>query len=177
MAAGRFRRVPLVCVVALGLAACGSSPGRPPAPSPRATASPAPGGDASGAAREPVTAVESAVIRGWSTSLRRGNVARAARYFALPAVIANGSPPLRMETAAQARAFNRALPCGAKVVRLKRDAGHRVIATFRLTERPGPGRCGSGVGALARTAFLVDKGHIVQWLRVADPPAVDSTPS
>jgi hypothetical protein len=176
MAAGRLRRVPLLFVVALGLAACGSSPGPRPTPSPRASASPAPGGGG-GAAREPVSAAEAAVIRGWSTSLRHGHVARAARYFALPSVVANGSPLLRMQTAEQARAFNRALPCGAKVVRLERDAGHRVIATFRLTERPGPGRCGNGTGALARTAFLVEEGHIVQWLRVPDPPAVDSTPS
>jgi hypothetical protein len=175
MAAGRLGRAPLVFVVALGLAACGSSPGPRPSPTPRSTASPVPGPGA--AARAPVTAAESAVIRGWSTSLRRGHVAAAARYFSLPALVANGSPLLRMETPAQARAFNRALPCGAKVVALERDAGHRVIATFRLTERPGAGHCGGGTGALARTTFLISKRHIVQWIRVPDPPAVDGTPS
>jgi hypothetical protein len=175
MAAGLLRWVPLAYVLAFGPAACGgASPA--PTPSPRPSASPVRGASGSGAS-EPVTATESAVIRGWSSSLRHGHVARAARYFALPSLVANGSPLLRMETVAQARAFNRTLPCGAKVVRLERDSGHRVIATFRLTERPGTGRCGTGTGALARTAFLIDKGRIVQWLRVPDPPAVAGTPS
>ena len=29
------------------------------------------------------------------------------------------------------------------------------IATFKLTERPGPGECGNGVGETAKTAFVV----------------------
>ncbi len=43
-----------------------------------------------------------------------------------------------------------------------------MIATFRLTERPGPGTCGSRRRATARqTAFEIDPdGKIRQWRRV-----------
>jgi hypothetical protein len=47
------------------------------------------------------------------------------------------------------------------------------IATFRLTERPGPGECGSGTGETARTAFRVRDDHITDWLRVRD---IESAP-
>ena len=40
------------------------------------------------------------------------------------------------------------------------------LATFRLTERPGPGSCGTGTGATAQTAFLIEDGEIVEWRRV-----------
>jgi hypothetical protein len=43
-----------------------------------------------------------------------------------------------------------------------------VVATFRLTERPGEGVCGTGVGHTARTAFRIRHGRISEWLRVAD---------
>jgi hypothetical protein len=163
------RALPAVAIaiaVAAGGAGCGGSrgpdrsdvrtPGRTPAPTPTRSAT----------AGEPVSSAEATVIRGWSTSLRQGDVGRAARYFALPAVVANGTPPLRLSTRAEAEAFNRALPCGAKVVALQRGVHDYVVATFRLTERPGPGSCGTGTGALARTAFQVRRGHILQWLRV-----------
>ncbi len=39
----------------------------------------------------------------------------AARFFALPSAVANGTRPIALETRAQARAFNRSLPCGADV--------------------------------------------------------------
>ena len=47
------------------------------------------------------------------------------------------------------------------------------IATFRLTERPGEGECGSGTGETARTAFRVRDAHITDWLRVQD---IESAP-
>jgi hypothetical protein len=125
-----------------------------------ATATPAVGGR--------VTRREAAVIRGWADTLRGGHVRRAARYFALPSVVANGTPPLTIRTREQAEQFNRLLVCGAKVVSLKRAAYHRVLATFRLTERPGGG-CGSGTGHYAHTAFRIRGGRITQWLRADDP--------
>jgi hypothetical protein len=172
-------RLLVACVIVTGVVACGSSDTRAQrTPAPTATASgsatPAPGG-----ADDPVTAEESKAIRGWSDTLRHGDIAGAASYFALPALVANGSPPLRMSTRAQAEQFNRALPCGAKVVRLERGAHRYVIATFRLTERPGPGRCGSGTGALAQTAFRIRDEHIILWLRIPTPAeqAEPTTPS
>jgi hypothetical protein len=162
-------RVLLASALVAGLAACGSSAGPAPRPAASATAT---RGASDLSAAEPVTRAESAAIRGWSTRLRHGQVAAAARWFALPAFVANGSPPLVVRTRAQARAFNGALPCGAKVVRLQRTEHHLVLATFRLTERPGPGRCGTGTGALAQTAFRIRGGRIAEWLRV--PTAAES---
>ena len=51
-----------------------------------------------------------------------------------------------------------------------------VVATFRLTERPGEGECGTGTGNRVRTAFLIRRGKIVKWLRVADPEPPSEAP-
>jgi hypothetical protein len=167
--------------LALGVAACGSGSGSGggddgrfdlKTPKPKATPSASGPSGASGSAGEPVTAGESAVIRGWSNSLLAGHVSRAARYFALPSVVSNGTPLYKIETRAQARQFNRALSCGAKVVSLARNVHHFVIAKFRLAERPG-GQCGTGTGNVAWTAFRIRAGRIVQWLRVPDPAGSD----
>jgi limonene-1,2-epoxide hydrolase len=107
------------------------------------------------------------VIRGWVDSLRAGHVDAAARYFAVPSVVQNGSPLIKLRSVAEVRAFNAALPCGA---RLKRtfSTGRYVAATFVLTERPG-GHCGGGTGQLAATAFIIRGGKIVEWRRVPLP--------
>jgi len=106
------------------------------------------------------------VIRDWADTLRRGDVEGAAEYFAVPATVANGTPPLKLKTRAEVEFFNRTLPCGAQVIATEAAPHGFVIATFRLTERPGKGRCGTGTGATARTALLVRDGHITDWLRV-----------
>jgi hypothetical protein len=106
------------------------------------------------------------VIDAWVTTLRKGDVAGAAGYFALPSVVQNGTPPLKLETEADAVDFNRRLPCGAVLIKA-RPLGRFIAATFRLTERPG-GDCGPGVGGLARTAFLIRDGKIVQWRRLPE---------
>jgi len=167
------RRLALIAVLAAS--GCGSSPdeSRPPdrrAPQVREVGPQDRGG-------EP-TADEVATIRGWSEALRGGDVAAAAGYFALPSRVLDGANPLReLPSRGAARRFNRGLPCGARLVGTERGEDSYVVATFRLTERPGPGRCGGGTGALARTAFLIEDRHIVQWLRVADPPPVDADES
>ena len=107
------------------------------------------------------------VIEGWVNTLRRGDVDRAAGYFALPSVVENGTAPVVLHTRAETIAFNQALPCGARLLRAQ-PAGRFINATFRLTDRPGGG-CGSGIGLLARTAFIVRDGKIVQWRRLPNP--------
>jgi hypothetical protein len=111
------------------------------------------------------------VIRGWVDTLREGDVSGAAGYFAIPSVAENG-PTIRIESVEDAERFNRALPCGAVLVRAE-AAGEFTTATFRLTERPGPGTCGTGTGETAQTAFVIEDGEIVEWRRVAagGPPA------
>jgi hypothetical protein len=113
------------------------------------------------------------VIRAWADTLRRGEVAKAATYFALPAVVQNGTPPLRLTTRAQVRDFNAALPCGARLLRTS-SSGRYTTAVFRLTERPGAGLCGHGTGQTAHTRFLVRGGKIREWRRLADEPALSA---
>jgi limonene-1,2-epoxide hydrolase len=107
-----------------------------------------------------------AVIESWVDTLRRGDVAKAAAYFAIPSVVQNGGPPLRIGDRHSALLFNESLPCGARLVRAVRHYSF-TIASFRLTERPGPGRCGTGTGELAAVAFRLRDGKIVEWRRVA----------
>ena len=142
----------LAALVALGAAACGGGGGV---------------GSTQGAAardRSP-----EAVIRAWVDTLRRGDVKGAAEYFALPSIVENGTPPLELRTRSDARAFNSALPCGAVLLRTS-SSGRFTTAVFRLTERPGRGSCGSGVGERARTTFVIRDGKIREWRRVADQP-------
>ena len=112
------------------------------------------------------------VIDEWSTALREGDVEAAADYFELPSIAQNGTPAVQMETREDVVAFNEALPCGAELVRAETD-GPYIVATFELTERPGEGECGDGVGAEAKTAFLIKDGKIARWLRAADDPVIE----
>jgi hypothetical protein len=107
------------------------------------------------------------VIADWADALRAGDIEGASDFFAVPAVVENGTPPLRLTTRDEVDAFNRSLPCGAKLTEAE-TTGQLTIATFELTERPGAGECGDGVGETAKTAFAIEDGHIVHWLRVVD---------
>jgi hypothetical protein len=112
-----------------------------------------------------------AVIERWAATLSRGDVAGAARLFAIPSVAENGPASIRIRDAADARLFNASLPCGARLTEAVQE-GDLVVATFELTERPGPGSCGAGTGGTARTAFAITDGEITEWRRVADEDAV-----
>jgi hypothetical protein len=167
VASGRRGACTLV-VLALGAAGCGSDGNdgerAHASPRPKASATPAQGGSTM-----PATKSDEAVIRGWADALRAGHVAQASRYFAIPAVVSNGTPPVRLRTRNDVVFFNTALPCGARVTKTE-DRGKYVVATFRLTERSGakPANCGSGVGGTAQTAFEIRNGKIVQWRRVIE---------
>jgi hypothetical protein len=118
------------------------------------------------------------VIDGWVTALRHGNVDAASKYFAIPSTAQNGTILAHIRSLDDARRFNESLPCGARLVRAD-SAGEFTTATFRLTERPGPGVCGAGVGGVAKTSFVIRDGKIVQWRRVGAaggaPPAPGSS--
>jgi hypothetical protein len=129
--------------------------------------------------RDPPTAKQGqvsatvAVIRAWSSALRRGDVAGAARYFALPSEFVNGpGDTFTIRTMAQAQAVNASLPCGAQLISTT-VRGRIVSALFRLTDRLGPNAgCGLGTGQLARTNFIIRGGHIVDWIRAPDAGVV-----
>jgi hypothetical protein len=112
-------------------------------------------------------AAEVAVIKRWADELRAGDVVAASDRFALPSVVENGTGPLRLTSRRQVEAFNRSLPCGARLTAAT-SLGKYTIAAFVLTERPGEGLCGNGVGEQAKTAFVIRDGLITQWRRVVD---------
>src|SRR5437773_11676652 len=106
----RTRLAPtLALAAALGAAGCGGSAHHDKA------------GKGNPAARTPsahaARAADVRVIRAWVDKLRAGHVAAAADYFAVPAVVQNGTRPLRLRTRAAVRVFNESLPCGARLER------------------------------------------------------------
>ena len=120
----------------------GAETGAPLTPTPEATATPrakaSPTPEPTPKPRG-VTRAERRIVRGWSDALRRGNVAAASRYFSVPALAVNPDPAF-LATASDVKAFNRDLPCGAKLVKMRRSAEPTfVVGIFRLTERPGAG--------------------------------------
>ena len=146
----RLPVLPLFLLAALG-AGCGSGDAPAPDAAPRPEAA--------------APAEAGAVIRGWSRAMRRGDIDAASRLFAVPAVIANGTSPISLDTRADVRVFNASLPCGSRVVATEPHHG-LTIATFTLTERPGA-QC-DGTGNTAKAAFEIRDGKIVRWIRVPD---------
>jgi len=116
------------------------------------------------------------VIKGWVDALRAGHVDDATDFFSVPTVVQNGTPPLELTSRQQVVQFNESLPCGAKLTRAE-PHGRFVVATFVLTDRPGPGsgQCGAGVGETAQTAFAIHDGHITEWRRVTTAPPSQQT--
>jgi len=125
-----------------------------------------------------------AVIRQWSEALRRGDVGGAARYFAIPSVMINGTDAgggavvIPIGTAAEAIEANASLPCGALLLSVD-QRGRYVNALFRLTGRAGVGgsTCDTGAGQTARTNFVIAGGRILEWIRAPDDPGDNGTPS
>jgi hypothetical protein len=156
-----------IAAMAAGVAGCGGGAGQPAAKTagqtqPSRPAAPSPLRSPHTRAADPAAV---RVIRGWVDAERRSDVAGAARYFALPAIVANGGDPLVLRTRAAVRLWNASLPCGARLVDA---AAFRAftIARFRLTQRPGQ-RC-DAPGMTASTAFRLRRGRIAQWVRVDD---------
>ena len=138
-------------VVVLGLlAGCGGGGDGDDAPKPRVV----------------TKATPEQVVKDWSEDMRRGDIDSATNRFAVPAIVANGTPQITLDTRKAVRYFNETLPCGSTVTKTERHYG-LIIATFRLTDRPG-GDCGSGAGNTAKAAFEIHDGTIVKWLRVMD---------
>ena len=102
----------------------------------------------------PASRASRRVIRRWLAALDRGDVARAAHYFALPSIFQNtGTPVLHIDNDEERIAINLSLTCGARAEKTG-GAGRYTIVLFRLTDRPGPGGgCGTGTGATARITW------------------------
>jgi ketosteroid isomerase-like protein len=112
------------------------------------------------------------VLEGWAAALRHGDPDRAARYFAVPAIVAQ-SMTVQLQTREQVRKFNDELPCGAKLLEVQHD-GRYIVGTFRLTERAGH-TC-TAAGQLARVAFVIRAHHFTEWRQVPDTPGASPGP-
>jgi limonene-1,2-epoxide hydrolase len=106
------------------------------------------------------------VVRAWSRALNAGDDEAAADLFARDAKVIQSGRVLRLRTHAQARDFNRALPCSGRIVGLAIH-GDEVKATFVLGDRPSS-RC-DGPGEEAAAVFRIRGGKIVLWHQVAVP--------
>jgi hypothetical protein len=122
----------------------------------------------------PADRASTRVIRRWLAALNRGDVTRAAHYFALPSKFQNiGTPVLTVDSERERIAVNLSLTCGARAIAAG-GAGRYTIVRFRLIERPG-GECGAGAGGTARGAILVARGRIREWYRLPDEPGGEPT--
>ena len=112
------------------------------------------------------------VLAGWAAAVRDGDPDRAARYFAVPAIVAQ-SMTVQLQTREQVRKFNDELPCGARLLEVQHN-GRYVVGTFRLTARPG--RTCTAAGQLTRVAFVVRAHHFTEWRQVPDRPGAPPGP-
>jgi hypothetical protein len=149
---------------------------REASPSDRRPVPGAGGAPGAGAPARPARPEDARIIRSWADTLRAGRIGAAAEHFTVPALVENGPPLYELRSRAAVEAFNRALPCGARVIDT-RQVGRYTVAIFLLTERPD-GDCGTGTGHRAATAFRFRDGRIEEWRRVPVPeePAPRSEP-
>jgi hypothetical protein len=122
----------------------------------------------------PADRASTRVIRRWLAALNRGDVTRAAYFFALPSKFQNtGTPVLTVDSERERIAVNLSLNCGARAIQTG-GAGRYTIVRFRLIERPG-GECGAATGGTARGAILVARGRIREWYRLPNRPGGEPT--
>jgi limonene-1,2-epoxide hydrolase len=110
------------------------------------------------------------VVRAWSQALNTDDNERAADLFAPGAEVVQPGQVLKLQTHADAVAWNAALPCAGRIVSIT-TSGQTATATFQLADRR-KSRC-DGPGQRATAIFRVVKGKIVLWHQTASP---DSPP-
>jgi hypothetical protein len=108
------------------------------------------------------------VVRAWSQELNTGDNEDAAKLFAPGAQIVQAGTTFRLETQADAIAWNAALPCSGRIVSIK-TSGDTTSATFILGNRPKR-KC-DGPGRRATAIVRVRKGKIVLWHQTSAAPA------
>lgn len=110
------------------------------------------------------------VVRAWTTAVYEGDYDRAADLFAPRAMIQQGITFV-LTSRARALAFNRSLPCRAKVRTIERERHGVLLATFDLF----PGRGGACPdGGSARVRFMIRAGKIETWHQLPDAPRAPS---
>jgi hypothetical protein len=106
------------------------------------------------------------VVRAWSQAVNSEDNTGAARLFAVGARVVQGSSVRRLDTLAEAKAWNASLPCAGRIVSL-RGTGETVRATFLLGHRR-LSRC-DGPGERAHALVRVRAGKIVLWHQLDQP--------
>ena len=107
------------------------------------------------------------VVRAWSQELNTGDNEDAAKLFAPGAEIVQAGTKLRLDTQAEAVAWNAALPCSGRIVSIT-TSGDTTRATFILGDRP-KSKC-DGPGQKATAIVRVRKGKIVLWHQTGTAP-------
>lgn len=100
------------------------------------------------------------VVRAWSEAVNSDDNAGAAHLFAEGARVVQGGDVRRLETFAEARDWNTALPCSGRILSLT-ERGETVRVTFVLRNR-SHSKC-DGPGERAHALFRVRDGKIVLW--------------
>jgi hypothetical protein len=108
------------------------------------------------------------VVRAWSQQLNVGDNQGAAKLFAPGAEIVQAGTTRRLNTQAEAIAWNAALPCSGRIVSIK-SSGNTTRATFILGNRQ-KSKC-DGPGQKATAIVRVKNGKIVLWHQTSAAPA------
>ena len=108
------------------------------------------------------------VVRAWSQQLNVGDNQGAAKLFAPGAEIVQAGTTRRLNTQAEAIAWNAALPCSGRIVSIK-SSGNTTRATFVLGNRQ-KSKC-DGPGQKATAIVRVKNGKIVLWHQTSAAPA------
>ena len=108
------------------------------------------------------------VVRAWSQELNSGDNEGAAKLFAPGAEVVQAGTAIRLNTHAEAVAWNTALPCSGRLVSIK-TRGDTTRATFVLGDRPK--KTCDGPGQRATAIFRVRNGKIVLWHQTSSAPA------
>ena len=108
------------------------------------------------------------VVRAWSQQLNVGDNQGAAKLFAPGAEIVQAGTTVRLNTQAEAIAWNAALPCSGRIVSIK-SSGNTTRATFILGNRQ-KSKC-DGPGQKATAIVRVKNGKIVLWHQTSATPA------
>jgi limonene-1,2-epoxide hydrolase len=108
------------------------------------------------------------VVRAWSQQLNTGDNQGAAKLFAPGAEIVQAGTIVRLNTQAEAIAWNAALPCSGRIVSIKSN-GNTTRATFILGDRQ-KSKC-DGPGKKATAIVRVKNGKIVLWHQTSAAPA------
>ena len=103
-------------------------------------------------------------MRAWSEAVNSGDNEAAAELFARGARVVQAGHVRRLETRAEAIAWNAGLPCSGRVLSIA-TRGNTARATFLLRDRE-TSRC-DGPGSRTTALFRVRDGRIVLWHQLA----------